>query len=95
MQGALDLASLTSHIHSWVFFLLWLHPFILSESKLTFPGVRWTPDGSHPSNREGEVRNDVMTKSGDQLRARGSLHVSFVIVAAHKLFSCGMWDLVP
>ena len=23
-------ASITSHIHSWVFFLLWLHPFILS-----------------------------------------------------------------
>ena len=27
---ALDLASVTSHIHSWVLFLLWLHPFILS-----------------------------------------------------------------
>ena len=27
---ALDLASITSHIHSWVWFLLWLHPFILS-----------------------------------------------------------------
>ena len=27
---ALDLASITSHIHSWVFFLLWLHPIILS-----------------------------------------------------------------
>ena len=27
---ALDLASITSHIHSWVLFLLWLHPFILS-----------------------------------------------------------------
>ena len=27
---ASDLASLTSHIHSWVLFLLWLHPFILS-----------------------------------------------------------------
>ena len=27
---ALDLASITSHIHSWVFFLLWLHPLILS-----------------------------------------------------------------
>ena len=25
-----DLASVTSHIHSWVFFFLWLHPFILS-----------------------------------------------------------------
>ena len=24
---ALGLASITSHIHSWVFFLLWLHPF--------------------------------------------------------------------
>ena len=22
--------AITSHIHSWVFFLLWLHPFILS-----------------------------------------------------------------
>jgi len=28
---ASDLASITSHIHSWVYFLLWLHPFILSE----------------------------------------------------------------
>ena len=27
---ASDLASITSHIHSWVFFLLWRHPFILS-----------------------------------------------------------------
>ena len=28
---ASDLASITSHIHNWVLFLLWLHPFILSE----------------------------------------------------------------
>ena len=27
---ALDLASITSHIHSWMLFLFWLHPFILS-----------------------------------------------------------------
>ena len=27
---ASDLASITSHIHSWVLFLLWLYPFILS-----------------------------------------------------------------
>ena len=27
---ALDLASITSHIHNWVLFFLWLHPFILS-----------------------------------------------------------------
>ena len=27
---ALDLASITSHIHSWVLFLFWFHPFILS-----------------------------------------------------------------
>ena len=26
---ALDLASITSHIHSWVLFLLWLHPCII------------------------------------------------------------------
>ena len=26
----LDLASITIHIHNWVLFLLWLHPFILS-----------------------------------------------------------------
>ena len=25
-----DLASITSHTHNWVLFLLWLHPFILS-----------------------------------------------------------------
>ena len=28
---ALDLAAITSHIHNWVLFLLWLHPFLLSE----------------------------------------------------------------
>ena len=28
---ASDLASITSHIHSWLLFLLWLHPFILSS----------------------------------------------------------------
>ena len=27
---ASDLASVTSHIHNWVLFLLWLHPFLLS-----------------------------------------------------------------
>ena len=27
---ASDLVSVTSHIHNWVLFLLWLHPFILS-----------------------------------------------------------------
>ena len=27
---ALDLASITSHIHNWVLFLLWFHPFIIS-----------------------------------------------------------------
>ena len=27
---ASDLASITSHIHNWVLFLLWLHPLILS-----------------------------------------------------------------
>ena len=27
---ASDLASITSHMHKWVLFLLWLHPFILS-----------------------------------------------------------------
>ena len=27
---ASDLASITSHIHNWVLFLLWLHPFIVS-----------------------------------------------------------------
>ena len=27
---ASDLASITSYIHSWVLFLFWLHPFILS-----------------------------------------------------------------
>ena len=27
---ALDLASITSHIHNWVVILLWFHPFILS-----------------------------------------------------------------
>ena len=28
---ASDLASITSHIHNWILFLLWLHPFIISK----------------------------------------------------------------
>ena len=41
---ASDLASITSHIHSWVLFLLWLHPFILSGviSPLS-PVAYWAP----------------------------------------------------
>ena len=41
---ALDLASITSHIHSWVLFLLWLHPFILSGviSSLTSSSILGT-----------------------------------------------------
>ena len=35
---ASDLASITSHIHNWVLFLLWLHPFILLELFL-----HWSP----------------------------------------------------
>ena len=30
LSTASDLASITSHIHNWVLFFLWLHPFILS-----------------------------------------------------------------
>ena len=28
---ASDLGSITSHIHNWVLFFLWIHPFIFSE----------------------------------------------------------------
>ena len=39
-----DLASITSHIHSWVLFLLWLHPFILLELFLHWsPVAYWAP----------------------------------------------------
>ena len=42
---ASDLASLTSHIHKRVLFLLWLHPFILSGviSPLHLEGKQRTP----------------------------------------------------
>ena len=41
---ALDLASVTSHIHTWVLFLLWLHPFILLELFLHWsPVAYWAP----------------------------------------------------
>ena len=41
---ASELASITSHIHSWVFFLLWLHPFILSGVFLHWsPVAYWAP----------------------------------------------------
>ena len=38
---ALDLASITSHIHNWVLFLLWLHPFLLSG--VISPEAYWAP----------------------------------------------------
>ena len=41
---ALDLASITSNIHNWVLFLLWLHPFILSGLFLHWsPVTYWVP----------------------------------------------------
>ena len=41
---ALDFTSITSHIHNWVLFLLWLYFFILSESFLHFsPVAYWAP----------------------------------------------------
>ena len=41
---ASDLASITSHIHSWVLFLLWLHPFLFSGviSPLIFSSILGT-----------------------------------------------------
>ena len=39
-----DLASITSHIHSWVLFLLWRHPFIFLELFLHWsPVAYWAP----------------------------------------------------
>ena len=41
---ASDLASITSHIHNWVLFLLWLHPFIFLELFLHWsPVAYWAP----------------------------------------------------
>ena len=41
---ALNLASITSPIHNWVLFLLWLHPFILSGVILHWsPVAYWAP----------------------------------------------------
>ena len=46
------LLPVTSHIHNWVLFLLWLHPFILSGviSPLISPVAYWAPTdlGSSP-----------------------------------------------
>ena len=39
---ALDFTSITSHIHNWVLFLLWLHLFILSG---VISPLYWTPIG--------------------------------------------------
>ena len=38
---ALDLTSITSHIHNWVLFLLWLHIFILSVFIFHFSPVTY------------------------------------------------------
>ena len=38
---ASDLASITSHIHNWVLFLLWPHPFILLELFLHWSSVTY------------------------------------------------------
>ena len=42
---ASNLASITSHIHNWVLFLLWLHPFILSGViSPRSPVAYWAPN---------------------------------------------------
>ena len=43
---ASDLASIISHNHNWVLFLLWLHPFILSGviSLLISSSIYWAPN---------------------------------------------------
>ena len=49
---ASDLASITSHIHNWVFFWLWFHPFILSGVFLHWSSVAYqapTDLGAHLS----------------------------------------------
>ena len=38
-----DLTSITSHIHNWLLFLLWLHPFILSGVLHWSPVACWAP----------------------------------------------------
>ena len=44
LPTASDFTSITSHIHNWALFLLWLHLFILSELFLHFsPAAYWAP----------------------------------------------------
>ena len=50
---ASDLASITSHIHNWVLFLLWLHPFILSGCTGVSVPLRVVP--SFPRNPRGRL----------------------------------------
>ena len=55
---ALDLASISSHIHSWVLFLLWLHPFILS-------GVISPDDTTLIAESEEELKSLLMKVKED------------------------------
>ena len=43
---ASDLASITSHIHNWVLFLLWLHPFIFSGFICPLISSQWRNNSS-------------------------------------------------
>ena len=46
-----ELASITSHIHNWVLFLLWLHPFIFSGVFLHWsPVACWAPTNLRSSS---------------------------------------------
>ena len=54
---ALDFASITSHIHKWVLFLLWHHPFILSGviSPLISSSILGTYQPVHPKGDQSWV----------------------------------------
>ena len=72
---ASDLASLTSHIDSWVLFLLWLHPFILSGviSPLISSSI-WAPTDLGKTTRLGAdcgSDHELITKFRLELRKVG------------------------
>ena len=52
---ASDLASITSHIHNWVLFLLWLHPFILELF------LHWSPIAYWALNDLGEFSFSILS----------------------------------
>ena len=72
---ALGLASITSHIHSWVFFLLWLHPFH-ANGKQKKTGVAILIS----DKIDLKIKRIIRDKEGHYIMIKGSIQEEDIII---------------